>query len=210
MNNNKENNSTDLDRREALKMISMFTGYAVTAGAASAFLAGCKADPKAAATTSTATATAGAKFKSVLSSDQMALINEVSERIMPKTDTPGAKDAGVGAYIDETVSMFYKPEDQKKFLENLVIFDKTATDKYKKNFVQLSDENKDDVLKIMAAEWKKKESDPHIFKEMRDLTVTGFCTSDVGAKKFLTYDPLPGPYKGCIDRSTVKAAYSSM
>ena len=50
---------------------------------------------------------------------------------------------------------------------------------------------------MMAEEWKKNEKDPHIFKEMRDLTVSGYCTSEQGAKQLLKYDPIPGPYKGC-------------
>ncbi len=211
MTNNKDKNPISYDRREALKVISMLTGYAITAGAASSFLAGCKADPKATPGTSTIATNSGSidtPYKSVFSSDQMALITEVSERIIPKTDTPGAKDAGVSAYIDQTVSLFYKDQDKKRFIDKLASFNKIANDKYKKNFVQLTDENKDDVLKIMVSEWKQNDKEHHIFKEMRDLTVTGYCTSDIGAKKLLVYDPVPGPYQGCIDRSTVKGVYS--
>jgi gluconate 2-dehydrogenase gamma chain len=211
MTKNKDNNPINHDRREALKVISMLTGYAITAGAASAFLAGCKADPKAVQGTSSvdnATGSIDTPYKTVFSNDQLALLTEISERIIPKTDTPGAKDAGVSSYIDQTVSLFYKEEDKKRFLEKLTSFDKIANDKYKKNFVQLSDENKDDVLKIMASEWKKNDKENHIFKEMRDLTVTGYCTSEVGAKKLLVYDAVPGPYQGCIDRSTVKGVYA--
>ncbi len=208
---NKENNPIRQDRREALKVISMLTGYAITAGAASAFLAGCKADPKATSGTASIPTPGGSidtPYTSVFSSDQLALLSEVSERIIPKTDTPGAKDVGVASYIDQTVSLFFKDKDRKLFLEKITSFDKIANDKYKKNFVQLSDENKDDVLKIMVSEWKKNDKEPHIFKAMRDLTVTGYCTSEAGAKKLLVYDPVPGPYQGCIDRSTVKGVYA--
>ena len=163
----KQNNS--IDRREMLKTLTLLTGYTLTAGAASAFLAGCKNDPAAA---------------------------------------PGAVDAGVEQYIALAVNKFYKAEDQKKFLENFARFDKLATDKYKKTFAQLSDQNKDDILKILAEEWKKNEKDPHIFKEIRDLTVTGYCTSEAGAKQLLKYDPIPGPYKGCIDRASVGGVWA--
>ncbi len=192
-------NHNTIDRREALKTLTLLTGYTLTAGAASAFLAGCKNETTAAA--------AGAEAN-VLSADQMRTIAAVVERILPKTDTPGALDAGVDQYVSLAVNKFYKPEDQKKFIENLGKFDKLAADKYKKTFAQLTDENKDDVLKMMAEEWKKNDQDPHIFKEMRDLTVTGYCTSEQGAKQLLKYDPIPGPYKGCIDRSTVGGVWA--
>jgi gluconate 2-dehydrogenase gamma chain len=204
MTNNKEN-QINSNRRDALKTLTLLTGYAMTAGAASAFLAGCKADPKGATLPD---GTRGkATYTSIFSNEQMSTIAEIAERIIPKTDSPGAKEAGVADYISQTVNLFYKKEDQTKFLEKLASFDKAANDKYKKTFVQLSDENKDDVLKIMVAEWKKNDKEYHIFKDLRDLTVTGFCTSELGAKKFLTYEPVPGPYK-IIDRNTVKAGYS--
>jgi hypothetical protein len=222
-----EKNKTNIDRRDVLKSLSLITGYALTAGAASAFLAGCKSDTKevAAGTTSTGT-------KSVLSSDQIKLVAEVAERIIPKTDTPGAKDAGVEQYIANAITGFYKPDDQKYLLEGLTQFDKIANNKYKKNFVELTNENKDDILRMMANDWKKEDEIKkhkiealrkefgaateipnelkrnHIFKEIRDLTVTGYCTSEIGATKLLVYDPIPGPYKADIPRSSVKGVYA--
>jgi hypothetical protein len=192
-------NSNTIDRREVLKTLTLITGYTLTAGAASAFLAGCKSEGTAATTTGDA---------NILSKEQMETIAAVVERILPKTDTPGALDAGVDQYVSMAVNKFYKAEDQQKFVENLGKFDKYASDKYKKTFAKLSDENKDDVLKMMAEEWKKNEKDPHIFKEMRDLTVSGYCTSEQGAKQLLKYDPIPGPYKGCIDRASVDGVWA--
>lgn len=195
-----DNKNSNINRRDVLRSITLLTGYTLTAGATSAFLAGCKTDPK-----SEVSASGAAKF---LTDDEYALVSEISERILPKTDTPGAKDAGVPDYIELAVKSFYKAEDQSKFRENLKTFDKTSNDKYKKNFVQLSDENKDDVLKMLAEEWKKDDSKPHIFKELRDLTVTGYCTSEAGAKQLLKYDPIPGPYQADIDRKTVGGVWA--
>lgn len=192
-------NSKTIDRREVLKTLTLIAGYTLTAGAASAFLAGCKSEGAVATTTGDA---------NILSKEQMETIAAVVERILPKTDTPGALDAGVDQYVSLAVNKFYKAEDQKKFVENLGKFDKYASDKYKKTFAKLTDENKDDILKMMAEEWKKNEKDPHIFKEMRDLTVSGYCTSEQGAKQLLKYDPIPGPYKGCIDRATVGGVWA--
>ncbi|MBK8698080.1 MAG: gluconate 2-dehydrogenase subunit 3 family protein [Saprospiraceae bacterium] len=138
----------------------------------------------------------------------MKTIADIAERIIPKTDTPGAKDALVHEYISLAVNKFFKADDQKRFLDKFASFDKIAAHKYKKNFSALSDTNKDDVLKIMAEEWKKNEQEYHIFKEFRDLTVTGYCTSEPGATQLLKYDPIPGPFKGCIDRSTVGGVYA--
>lgn len=200
----------NLDRREMLKRLSLITGYTFTVGATSAFLAGCKSDSS--KSDSVTSASAASTIKSIFSKDQMDVIAEVAERILPKNETPGAKDANVQEYIGQAVSGFWKKEDQDRFVKNLSSFDKLAADKYKKKFVELTDSNKDDILKILAEEWKKgkdvKDAPPHIFKEMRDLTVTGYCTSEAGAKQLLKYDPTPGPYQGCIDRASVGGVYA--
>jgi hypothetical protein len=190
-----------LDRREALKTLSLITGYTFTAGATSAFLAGCKAEPGKAIT---------ATASSALNADQLAIITEVCERILPKTETIGAKDAGVPAYIDNAISQVYKKEDAKKFIDALSKFDDVARDKFKNKFTAITDDKKDEVLNILAKEWKaNKDKDGYysVFKEMRDLTITGFTTSEVGAKQFFVYDPVPGPYQGCIPYDK-KGAYA--
>ena len=45
---------------------------------------------------------------------------------------------------------------------------------------------------------KKTEDPPHYFKLMKDLTVQGYFTSEIGATKALRYVPVPGKYESCI------------
>ena len=39
---------------------------------------------------------------------------------------------------------------------------------------------------------------PHYFSLMKQLTLLGFFTSEVGATKALRYVPVPGRYEGCV------------
>ena len=50
---------------------------------------------------------------------------------------------------------------------------------------------------------------PHFFKNMKELTVLGFCTSEEGATNFLKYEAVPGAYHGCIPYSEVGAAWAT-
>jgi hypothetical protein len=196
----KPNTTTSQSRRDALKFITLSTGYALTVGATSAFLSGCKAD------TST-----GWK-PSFFTQEEIDIIESVSDRILPKTETVGAKDALVHRYIDTAVMNNYTEEEQEAFRSNLKKFDEVARDKYKKNFVKLDDAGKDDVLQILANEWKASKDDKDAplsaFKEMRDLTIAGFSSSEVGAKEFFVYNPVPGPYQGCIPFSDVNGTWA--
>ncbi len=194
---NKTNNSNTLSRRDSLKSLSLLTGFFFTTGATSAYLSGCKAD-------------ISTNWSPVsLSIDQLELIKQATERILPKTDTPGANDALVHRYIDNAITNIYKTEDKVKFITGIETFDNISREKYKKKFIELNQEKMDDVLKILAQEWKEsKTGDNPIFKELRDLTVIGFATSEIGAKEFFFYDPIPGPYQGCINYSDIGKTYA--
>jgi gluconate 2-dehydrogenase gamma chain len=77
-----------MDRREALKRTAWLMGGVVSAPAIVGILKGCTAKPT-------------IDWKPVfLTEDQAALVTQVADVIIPKTDTPGAKDAGVPSFID--------------------------------------------------------------------------------------------------------------
>jgi len=189
-----------MDRREVLKISSIILGYTVVGGTAISVLNGCKAD------------TSLDWSPSFLTNDEAKLVAEITESILPATDTPGAKEALCERYIDQVVSLFYTPEKQTYFRESLKAFDKAAKVKYSKAFVALNANEKENVLEILSKEMADHDDEdgkkPHIMKTMKELTVTGYCTSEVGAKGgLLDFRPVPGPYQGCIDYSAVGKAW---
>lgn len=187
--NNIEENNVDLKRRNLLKTISVITGYTLTVGATTALMNGCKADTS-------------SDWKAIsLSKDNLAIVEEAAARIIPTTDTPGAKEALVHRYIDNLVAKILPPEESEAFISALDNFDKISREKYKKKFVSLSDIEKDDVLSILSEE-KQTGTLPTLFDALKSFTVTGFYTSEVGAKT-LNYLPIPGPYEGCVDLASL-------
>src|SRR6185436_9073103 len=125
-----------MDRREAIQRTAMMLGYAVSAPAIMGILNGCKTTPDLA-------------FKPVfLSEDVARTIAEVAEIIIPKTDTPGAKDVGVPAFIDLMLKDCYTKEDQDRFIKGAMDFDADAKATYGDGFVYCSpDKQKELVLK---------------------------------------------------------------
>jgi hypothetical protein len=106
------------------------------------------------------------------------------------------------------ITIFYSDQKRINFINQLENFNKLSREKYKKKFLELSPKLMDDILNIMVIEWKETSDDDHIFKQLRDLTVTGFATSEIGAKEFFIYDPIPGPYIGCIPYEEVMGTYA--
>ena len=180
-----------IDRREALKKTALLMGAAVSASALTGILQGCKATPELLYT------------PVFFTPDQARIVTEVAEIIIPKTDTPGAKDAGVPGFIDTMLKDCYKKEDQDRFIAGLTAFDEEAKKAYGDSFIYCKPEQQvEHVKKIHEAALKEmkenKEAKRPFILMAKELTLLGFFTSEPGATQVLQYIAVPGAYKGCV------------
>jgi hypothetical protein len=184
-----------MDRREALKRTAWIMGGVVSAPAIMGVLKGCAAKPS-------------IDWKPVfLSEDQGILVSEVAEIIIPKTDTPGAKEAGVPGFIDLMLKDVYGKEDQDRFMAGLKEFDEAAKKEYGDVFIELDAKDQAAFVKKVhdAAVEAEKATTPAPKRPFilmaKELTMLGFFTSEPGATQVLQYVAVPGSYKGCIPLS---------
>lgn len=141
-----------------------------------------------------------------LTRDQASLVTEVAEIIIPATDTPGAKDVGVPAFIDSILKDVYTEADQQRFLDGLKAFNDRSKAEMGDDFLDLSAEEKQRFVHEVhnaAIEADRSSSPPPrpFILMMKELTMLGFFTSEVGATQVLQYEPVPGSYKGCVPLS---------
>ena len=184
-----------MDRREALKRTAMVMGVAISASTITAIMSGCK--------TEAAGGVVDSEWKpSFFNKDQINAIAEIAERIIPRTDTPGAKDVGVHQFIDLMMNDNFTPEDQKAFAEDLTKFMTDVKSKTGKAFVELSASEQDEALTAIEANaieaLRNNSGEVPFFTRMKELTCIGFFTSEEGATQVLQYAPVPGDYKACI------------
>lgn len=178
-----------MNRREALERVALIFGGTVIGGAA--FLQGCKSSDKGA-------------FVFSLTPEQISFLDEVAETIIPTTNTPGAKAAKVGAFMQVMVTDCYEEKDQQIFSEGLAKIDEATKAKFSKSFLEITPEERTTLFNEINAELKayneqKKETDPnHYFAMMKQLTLLGYFTSEIGATQALRYVAVPGKYEGCI------------
>jgi hypothetical protein len=117
---------------------------------------------------------------------QQKIVAEIAEIIIPKTDTPGAKDVGVPAFIEMMLKDCYKEPEQLSFIEGL-----TAMEKVK--FLSLNSDEKNGVLKYLEQETKKMTGKSIPFwKLIKELTLLGYFTSEAGLKASFEYVQIPG------------------
>lgn len=186
-----------LHRRDALK------GLALTVGAAATGWAGRAA---AAAPPLGWTPTA-------LTSDQARLIDVVAELIIPTTDTPGARQAGVPQFIDRALANYCDKTQKDLLIGGLTRMDADARASHGDVFAALKPEQQVAMLTAYDQEAAvakgQNPGQPHFFAALEDWVTVGYFTSEPGATIALKYDPVPGAYHGCIPLAEVGRAWAT-
>ncbi len=189
-----------MNRREALQRVAMLIGGSVIG--ANLFLEGC-------------TRPASKDVATLFEKEKTDFLGDLAEAILPKTSTPGAKEAGVGEFIPVMIRDCYEEADQKAFLEGLADVDNRAKKEFNKSFKELS---KEEQLQFVnkydkeAAEYQKnkKEDEPNNFFHMlKQLTLTGFFTSEVGMTQAQRYVKIPGRFDGNFPYKKGDKAFAS-
>jgi hypothetical protein len=178
-----------MDRRELLKMIAVVTGGAVIGG--EFLFSGCTNPDKG--------------VSMVFTDDDIAFLNEVAETILPQTTTAGAKAAGVGRHMTVMVNDCYSKEDQEIFHKGMTQLNEACEKMHGHNFMKATPEERTALLVSLDKERKeyqqKKEwkMPNHYFQQMKQLTISGYFTSEKGRNESLRYIPVPGKFQGVID-----------
>lgn len=194
-----------MNRRDALERVSLILGGTIIGG--SAFLNGCKSPDQ--------NKSEGSKLSSFsLTSAQIAFLDEIADTIIPTTDTPGAKAAKVGDFMNTMVADCYKESDQKIFVAGIEKVDEASKKAIGKGFMDASAQQRTSLLSELNKQLKayndsKKEGDPnHYFGMMKQLTLLGYFTSEIGATQALRYIAVPGKFQGCVPYSKGDKAWA--
>ena len=170
-----------MQRRKAIKNMSLLLGASMTLPASMQLLSGCNiGDSK--------------KWNPVFfDSEQFSFITEVSETILPRTDTPGAKDVHVPEYIDLVLQKCFSEETQisiKEFINEQMI---KCNEKYNQSFLKCDAAQKEEFVLDME---NLQGITP--FSTLKGLVLLGYFTSEEGMKQSLDYHAIPQRYEGCI------------
>lgn len=175
-----------MNRRELLKLITAATGTAMIG--ATGTLVGCANN-------------ASKPVPLTFTEQDRILLDEVAETIIPRTDTPGAKDAEVGRFMTVYVRGCYTQEQQEVFHRGLVQLNARAEQTYGAEFQALSEQQKLELVRALDGEAKQvaaADGEPHYFTMLKQLTLFGFFTSQVGGTQVLRHMAIPGRYDGCM------------
>lgn len=135
---------------------------------------------------------------------ELALLDEIGETIIPTTDTPGAKAAGVSAFMALAARECYDDAAYESFRRGLREIEHQSDDRYARTFAAMTPADRTAMLNDLDREQrrytrqKKSDDPPHYFRLMKELAVIGYFTSEVGATKALRYVETPGAFRGDV------------
>ena len=213
---------SEITRREALRRAAILLGGTLSAPTILGVLAGCRAD------------TNTVWVPRTLDPHQHDTLEAIAEIIIPTTDTPGAREAGVGRFVDAMFSQYYPPIERLKLLDGLDAVDAQAKKQHGKQFTELTTEQQTAMVaamdriafrqlpgeagrpfrpELLPAEARKSDvaagegvgatpeeaampapsteevGQRSFFRMMKELTVVGYYTSEVGQTRELRLTP---------------------
>ena len=205
-----------MDRRSALKNLTLTLGYAVATPTVLSVLQSCQSN----------VATWVPNF---FTPSQGFMIQNLADIIIPKSDVAGALDVNVPEFMDKMLHEIAPEEKKNEIMEGAIAFSKEFDKVYGKEvlegskkeyhkilstFFDISEEKKKSVLKSQKSKeaiTQEEMNDFLIYKfllAVRSYTITGYFTSELVGEKILSYDPVPGSWEPCIPLEDVGNAWS--
>ncbi len=201
-----------MNRRDALKNVSLIMGGTMLG--ANAFLSGCR--PK------------GSSEKSMdelFTTADINLLDEIGETILPETEIPGAKAVNIGTFIAMMVVDTYEDRHQQVFKDGLQSIRSDFENQYGHSFMKGNAEERHAFLNELntqlyvptedgKGDTQHRETDPssddpdHYFRMLKELTILGYFSSEIGSTQALRYVETPGRYEACIPYKEGDRAWS--
>lgn len=204
-----------MNRRNALKNISIGMGLSISAGSLMTLVSSCRTEVE----ESPLKDWTGKYFTE---RDLIELLEKMTESILPATESPGAKQVGVLKYADMMVAEVYAPKEQDRFKKGMTEFIAKVEAEEDTPYAKLNVEQITGFLnKYIGATANKEtyeaamemiESEDlpateqqgmyyfySFLNAMKSMTISGFFGDELIATEHLVYNPIPGPYEGVTE-----------
>jgi hypothetical protein len=150
--------------------------------------------------------------------EERLTVGALAESILPRTDSPGALDAGVDSYIEEIVGRYFPVDDRIAYLEGLRRLQNRALAHFGSALPDCSPDQRNNLIEALdrlafgpsdegTTNPALSEIDLRFFRSHKELTVAGFYTSEVG--RTLELRPLVyGDYRSDIELTADQKAWA--
>jgi len=186
-----------MNRRAALKKSALAIGVAAGAPSLLSLLQSCSQQDRLTWT------------PEFLMEDQAKFISAFVDFLLPKTQTPGGLDVKADIFIDMVYAKTFDPEGQKEVVADITKFNEDCKAKFGNIFAQLSQEEKKACFQEHEANSPKfpktvwggavgPKEPLSFYRRLKSMALMAYFSSEEIGKNLLSYDPIPGEYKGCF------------
>lgn len=128
--------------------------------------------------------------------EQFALLEQVSETIIPATDTAGAIGAGVPVFIRDMFSEWGSAATKAEIASVLEAIEQQAWSRYGMAFLEMQPEQRFTVVKEFDA--ARIGAHDGAYRKFKWLVLIGYYHSELGATHELRFELVPGAWRACL------------
>jgi hypothetical protein len=137
-----------------------------------------------------------------INNEEEQLLSELTDTIIPKTDTPGAKDVAAHVFALMMIDECVPPDGRDKFQKGLKEFEKFSKKKFDKSFVKCTAAERAEIVNSVENKKDIPESVAFFYDTVKRLTIQAFTTSKYYLTKVQVYQLVPGKFYGCVPVKT--------
>ena len=140
----------------------------------------------------------------VLSAEQFSLLEQVSETMIPATDTAGAIGAGVPVFIREMLAQWGSAATRTEIGGVLEAIEQQAWSRFGMAFLEMPPERRFTIVKEFDA--ARIGARDGAYRKFKWLVLIGYYHSEVGATHELRFELVPGAWRACLPITEVGRA----
>ena len=133
--------------------------------------------------------------------DENMLAN-LTETILPKTDTPGANDLAAHLFALKMVDVCYTKENQEKYMQGMKDFESWVMKKTGKTFSEASATEKQTLVAELDKQKPTDDGISFFYQSTKRLTIQAYTTCEYYLTKIRGYKMIPGRFQGCVPLKT--------
>ena len=148
----------------------------------------------------------GAAAGRTLDAARATTVAAIADAIIPRTDTPGATDVGVGEFVDAFVAGWFTETERAEFLSGIDAIDALARSAAGAPFAELAGEPREALLRALDQPADRRSSAARAFARLKGLVVHGYFTSERVQKEVLKVEVMPGRWDGAAPMPARRSA----
>jgi hypothetical protein len=141
------------------------------------------------------------------SAKQMADIDIITDIMIPETDTPGARGAGVPAFLESMMVNWASKETREKHARVLKAINDRARADHGSPIARLEPAQQLEVVRVFDADHIHDEDGE--YRAFKELVLLGYYTSEIGATQELRYELVPGVWRADVPFSEIGRAWAA-